>query len=122
MLFRENFSAKYGYLLHSHNPRRWQNRPLKLQTFRVTVHRRQHGNCQNNIYDFPTFFSHHEPPTIKKADVARHPKVFDHVGLLFNKPPGIHRVALHPVIRRLYINSARSQPKLRSTQLPLIPH
>jgi hypothetical protein len=24
----------------------------------------------------------------KKADVAEHPKVFDHVGLLFNEPPG----------------------------------
>ena len=25
---------------------------------------------------------------IKKADVIKHPKVFDHVGLLFNEPPG----------------------------------
>jgi hypothetical protein len=24
----------------------------------------------------------------KKADVAEHPKVFDHLGLLVNKPPG----------------------------------
>ncbi len=24
----------------------------------------------------------------KKADVVENPKVFDHVGLLFNKPPG----------------------------------
>jgi hypothetical protein len=24
----------------------------------------------------------------KKADVAEDPEVFDHVGLLFNKPPG----------------------------------
>jgi hypothetical protein len=24
----------------------------------------------------------------KKADVAEHPKAFDHVGLLFNEPPG----------------------------------
>jgi hypothetical protein len=24
----------------------------------------------------------------KKADVAEHPEVFDHVGLLVNKPPG----------------------------------
>ena len=24
----------------------------------------------------------------KKADVAEHPMVFDHVGLLFNEPPG----------------------------------
>jgi hypothetical protein len=27
-------------------------------------------------------------PETKKADVAEHPKVFDHVGLLFNKPLG----------------------------------
>jgi hypothetical protein len=25
---------------------------------------------------------------IKKADVVEHPKVFDHVGLLVNGPPG----------------------------------
>jgi len=24
----------------------------------------------------------------KKADVAEHPKVFNHIGLLFNEPPG----------------------------------
>jgi hypothetical protein len=24
----------------------------------------------------------------KKTDVAEHPKVFDHIGLLFNEPPG----------------------------------
>ena len=24
----------------------------------------------------------------KKADVVKHPKAFDHVGLLVNKPPG----------------------------------
>jgi hypothetical protein len=27
-------------------------------------------------------------PENKKADVAEHPKAFDHVGLLVNKPPG----------------------------------
>ena len=26
-------------------------------------------------------------PKTKKADVPEHPKVFDHVGLLFNEPP-----------------------------------
>jgi hypothetical protein len=35
----------------------------------------------------------------KKADVAEHPKVFVHVGLLYNQPPGVHRVAIHPVTR-----------------------
>jgi hypothetical protein len=28
------------------------------------------------------------PIVIKKADVAEHPKVFNHVGLLVNEPPG----------------------------------
>jgi hypothetical protein len=37
----------------------------------------------------------------KKADVAEHPEVFRHVGLLTNKPPGNGRVALYLVIRRL---------------------
>jgi len=27
-------------------------------------------------------------PETKKADVAEHPKAFDHVGLLFNEPTG----------------------------------
>jgi hypothetical protein len=27
------------------------------------------------------------PPRTKKADVAEHPKVFDHVGLLVNESP-----------------------------------
>jgi len=27
-------------------------------------------------------------PRTKKADVAKHPKAFGHVGLLFNQPPG----------------------------------
>ena len=28
------------------------------------------------------------PPRTKKADAAKHPKVLNHVGLLFNEPPG----------------------------------
>jgi len=36
---------------------------------------------------------------IKKADATEYPKVSDHVGLLVIGPPGIHRVALHLVIR-----------------------
>ena len=35
----------------------------------------------------------------KKADVARHSRVLNHVGLLVNGPPGIHRAALHLVVR-----------------------
>jgi hypothetical protein len=30
----------------------------------------------------------HRRSQAKKADVAEHPEVFDHVGLLVNKPPG----------------------------------
>jgi len=40
----------------------------------------------------------------KKADVAEHPEVFDHVGLLVNEPPGTGRVALHLVIRWWYLH------------------
>ena len=29
------------------------------------------------------------PEIKKKADVAEHPEVFHHVGLLFNRPPGM---------------------------------
>jgi len=29
-----------------------------------------------------------EPSRTKKADVREHPQAFEHVGLLFNKPPG----------------------------------
>ena len=29
------------------------------------------------------------PEANKKADVAEHPEVFHHVGLLFNRPPGM---------------------------------
>jgi hypothetical protein len=28
-------------------------------------------------------------PRTKKADVAEHPKIFDHAGLLVNEPPGM---------------------------------
>ena len=35
----------------------------------------------------------------KKADAVEHPEVFDHVGLLYDQPPGLDRVAIHPVIR-----------------------
>jgi hypothetical protein len=41
----------------------------------------------------------------KKADVAEHPKVFHHVGLLFNEPPGPSRVAPYLVIRKLRFKS-----------------
>jgi hypothetical protein len=41
------------------------------------------------------------PTKAKKADVAEHRKMFRHVGLLFNEPPGGGRVVLHLVIRPL---------------------
>ncbi|TXT16674.1 MAG: hypothetical protein FD138_4707, partial [Planctomycetota bacterium] len=37
----------------------------------------------------------------KKADVAKPPEGFHHVGLLFIAPTGISRVALYVVIRKL---------------------
>lgn len=37
----------------------------------------------------------------KKADVAEHPSVFHHVGLLINEPTGRSRVALQFVIRQV---------------------
>jgi len=33
-------------------------------------------------------YSYQRPARTKKADVAEHPKVLDHVGLLVNEPPG----------------------------------
>jgi hypothetical protein len=33
-------------------------------------------------------------PKNKKTDVAKHPKVFDHVGLLFNEPLGTAELLL----------------------------
>jgi hypothetical protein len=37
---------------------------------------------------FPLDYERLLSPRIKKADVAEHPKAFDHVGLLFNEPSG----------------------------------
>ena len=44
----------------------------------------------------------------KKADVAEHPEVFHHVGLLVNGPSGRSRVALQLVIRQITASSAQS--------------
>ena len=53
----------------------------------------------------------------KKADVAEHPQVFGHVGLLVNEPPGLSRVALYLVVRQLRFNFSPepngSPPELR---------
>jgi 2-keto-3-deoxy-L-rhamnonate aldolase RhmA len=37
---------------------------------------------------FPLGYERLLSPRTKKADVAEHPKVFGHVGLLVNEPPG----------------------------------
>jgi hypothetical protein len=37
---------------------------------------------------FPLGYDCLSSPETKKADVAEHPKAFDHVGLLVNEPPG----------------------------------
>jgi hypothetical protein len=60
--------------------------PHAPKIFRTAWHR-----LQRQVDDLPMPL----PPTTKrplspgtkKADVAEHPKAFDHVGLLFNKPP-----------------------------------
>ena len=39
-------------------------------------------------------------PRTKKADVAQHPKVLSHVGLLVNEPPGQGRIALYLVTQQ----------------------
>jgi hypothetical protein len=46
----------------------------------------------------------------KKADVAEHPKVVHHVGLLVNGPSGSRRAALQLVIRQF-------KPHLRQRDL-----
>jgi hypothetical protein len=50
---------------------------------------------------------------LKKADVAEHPEVFGHVGLLFNEPPSLGRVAIYLVIRRLRRAVPGSQKRAR---------
>src|SRR6185503_15002328 len=47
----------------------------------------------------------------KKADVAEHPKVFDHVGLLVNQPPGINRAAVVLVVRRHWEAALPTRPQ-----------
>ncbi len=44
-------------------------------------------------------FCRRSPLPNKKADVAEHPKVFHHVGLLFNAPSDSGRIALYLVFR-----------------------
>lgn len=53
----------------------------------------------------------------KKADVAEHPQVFDHAGLLVNEPPKHARVALYLVIRQLFTNF-RAAYRSHSETLP----
>ena len=53
--------------------------------------------------------------------MVEHPEVFDHVGLLFNEPPGTRRVALHLVIRRLEFEmgaTPRAEPHHQIVALP----
>jgi len=38
---------------------------------------------------FSSAWTRLRPPYKKEADVVEHPEVFDHVGLLVNKPPGL---------------------------------
>jgi hypothetical protein len=43
----------------------------------------------NTIFMPRDFFNGLLGPKTKKADVAEHPEVFDHVGLLINEPLGM---------------------------------
>ena len=45
----------------------------------------------------------------KKTDVAEHPEVFHHVGLLFNETPSRSRASLYLVIRRAIRPSGRAR-------------
>jgi hypothetical protein len=48
--------------------------------------------------------------THKKTDVVEHRKVFNHVGLLVNGPPGTAGAALHLVIRRRQLPFCLPEP------------
>jgi hypothetical protein len=52
--------------------------------------KRHNGGGENHFDSLKTGVGYKRllSPKTKKADVAEHPKVFDHVGLLFNKSPG----------------------------------
>jgi len=54
----------------------------------------------------------------QKADVAEHPEVFDHVGLLTKSPPA-RWVASHLVIRHFIGKAAVKQPRLSTASSPL---
>ena len=53
----------------------------------------------------------------KKADVVEHPKAFDHVGLLFNEPPGksgLHFISSLDCVTLYGIARKRQSPLLPS--------
>jgi hypothetical protein len=58
-----------------------------------------------------------QPKVIKKADVAENPKVFDHVGLLLNEPPGEPGCSLssHPTTSTQLFSSS----EFKCTSVPL---
>ena len=62
-----------------------ENSTTSLRSFPVSI-----GYCIGSELD--TIFRHCGTFLLgkktKKADVAEHPEVFDHVGLLTNEPPG----------------------------------
>jgi hypothetical protein len=53
-------------------------------TIRVRSATRVFSSAKGLLHQLNVFLS----PRTKKADVAEHPKVLGHVGLLFNQPPG----------------------------------
>ena len=67
--------------------------PARAARDQVRTHVRRHGQHNRETSD--------RQSTAAPVDAARNRcvAVFDHVGLLFDGPPGSHRVALHLVIR-----------------------
>jgi hypothetical protein len=59
------------------------------------VIRQQHHHGPVMVDPYACVHGHRSPRlSAKKTDVAQNPKVFSHVGLLFNKPLGKNQVAL----------------------------
>ena len=48
----------------------------------------------------------------KKTDVPEHPQVIRHIGLLFNKPPGVCQVAIYPVVRNVDESFSETSPDI----------
>src|ERR1700733_6602823 len=82
-----------NHWLHRHN----YTRPFHFETFSSVSIVSAPSRRRSAL---PLFIADARASETKKADVAEHPQVFDHVGLLIDGPPGLSRVAPHLVLRR----------------------